>query len=307
MEKRKKSIRYKIIFAFFLSLIANYFFMFFPISNVNKLPLSVKKKPNKIKLRILSEKKVKDSKKKQIVNTNENLSKEVPKDAKFLGKSNQTFKKEVKASKIGTFKKAGKGINKAKSLKRKQKKKLVKKKIIQRVKKKIKLSDLSLKKVGSQLLNNKFFVKKERDARNGQRFGSVNEVGVAQNNDFLDDIPLGDMTNLNTTEYRYYGFFQRIRRKLEQHWGRSLKEKAKILFRSGRKLRSKENKVTSLTVTINKKGEIIEVLLKGRSGIRELDEAAIESFNKAGPFPNPPKGFVKNGQAKIEWGFVVKG
>ena len=72
-------------------------------------------------------------------------------------------------------------------------------------------------------------------------------------------------------------------------------------------MHARENKVTSLTVTINKKGEIIEVFLKSRSGIKELDEAAIESFNKAGPFPNPPKGFVKNGQAKIEWGFVVKG
>jgi outer membrane biosynthesis protein TonB len=42
------------------------------------------------------------------------------------------------------------------------------------------------------------------------------------------------------------------------------------------------------------------------SGIKELDDAAIESFNDAGPFPNPPKGLVVDGKVTIEWGFVVK-
>ena len=46
--------------------------------------------------------------------------------------------------------------------------------------------------------------------------------------------------------------------------------------------------------------------LKSTSGVEELDAAAIESFNKAGPFPNPPKEMLENGRAKIEWGFVVK-
>jgi len=41
--------------------------------------------------------------------------------------------------------------------------------------------------------------------------------------------------------------------------------------------------------------------------VKELDDAAIESFNKAGPFPNPPKDLISNsGTAIIKWGFVVK-
>jgi len=67
-----------------------------------------------------------------------------------------------------------------------------------------------------------------------------------------------------------------------------------------------ENYITSLRITIDHRGEITRVKVLGRSGIRELDEAAVESFNKAGPFPNPPKGLLKNGSADIEWGFVVK-
>lgn len=66
-----------------------------------------------------------------------------------------------------------------------------------------------------------------------------------------------------------------------------------------------EELVTSLEITLNHLGEIIAIRLLGTSGVRELDDAAVESFNEAGPFPNPPKGLVRNGQVKIEWGFVV--
>jgi protein TonB len=64
--------------------------------------------------------------------------------------------------------------------------------------------------------------------------------------------------------------------------------------------------ITSLQVTLNEKGEIVKVKILGASGVKELDDAAVESFNEAGPFPNPPKDLLVNGHATIEWGFVVK-
>ena len=64
--------------------------------------------------------------------------------------------------------------------------------------------------------------------------------------------------------------------------------------------------VTSLRVSLDDKGSIIKVEIKSTSGVREFDDAAVESFNKAGPFPNPPSGMIKNGLAVVEWGFVVK-
>jgi protein TonB len=57
---------------------------------------------------------------------------------------------------------------------------------------------------------------------------------------------------------------------------------------------------------LDNKGNILQVRLKSTSGVDELDEAAVESFNKAGPFPNPPREMLKSGKAMIEWGFVVK-
>lgn len=129
--------------------------------------------------------------------------------------------------------------------------------------------------------------------------------GVSASNDHLLNVPLGDLTYLNTVEYKYYGFFHRIRQKLEQFWGRSIQEKAESIMKEGRRIASDENLTTALVVILNTQGKITDIVIKGSSGIKELDDAAIESFNEAGPFPNPPKGLVQNGQVKIEWGFVV--
>jgi protein TonB len=130
---------------------------------------------------------------------------------------------------------------------------------------------------------------------------------VAQSNDYVEDVPLGEQTHLNTTEFKYYGFYHRIKQKLEQHWGASLQEKMERIYKSGRQVASIDNRITSLVVKLDEKGNIVEVQISSTSGVRELDDAAIESFNKAGPFPNPPKGMMENGVARIEWGFVVKG
>jgi protein TonB len=119
-------------------------------------------------------------------------------------------------------------------------------------------------------------------------------------------VALGDFTQLNTVEYKYYGFFNRIRLKLEQFWGRSLKDKAEALYKSGRRLPASDQYVTSLVITMSADGQIIQVQVKSSSGVRELDDAAIDSFKAAGPFPNPPQGLIVDGKATIEWGFVVK-
>jgi TonB family protein len=129
---------------------------------------------------------------------------------------------------------------------------------------------------------------------------------LASNNDYIEEMPLGDFTQLNTIEYKYFGFYQRIRQQLEQYWGDSLRQRAELLFRAGRSIASNKSHVTSLSITIDSQGQIRRIKVNSPSGVKELDEAAVESFNKAGPFPNPPRELVKDGEATIQWGFVVK-
>ena len=173
--------------------------------------------------------------------------------------------------------------------------------------KKVRPKDLKFSDLGAQVAEDPFkqAAKDYSDAKNGN--GKRNIAGqVSSTNDYIEEIPLGDMTNLNTIEYKYYGFYHRIRQKLEQFWGRSIQEKAQMLSKRGRAPASDEDLITALEITLDQDGEIVAIKVKGTSGIKELDDAAIESFNDAGPFPNPPKDLISDGKVTLEWGFVVK-
>lgn len=226
--------------------------------------------------------------KKQIVQSDESPSETKPNNSRFLSDKDRTFDRETVARKIEKFNRGGKG----------------------QAGEDLSLADLAAfskdhnpLKEGAKALAQ---AAKRKPAKSGQQQGDPNQTGVSATNDFVEDVPLGDTTYLNTTEYKYYGFFLRIRQKLEQFWGRSIHEKAASLLKAGRQVASDSNLITSLEVTLNEMGEIVGIAIKGTSGIKELDDAAVESFNDAGPFPNPPKGLIENGLVKVEWGFVIQ-
>jgi len=265
-------------------------------------------------------KSIKASLNNQIVANETNGKKERPVQSRFLGEKDQTFERQTMASKNGTFKEAGLGSKNGSEgnfdVKTEAPKKVTSSKKNKTVKN-LTLSDLGGFKLENveqaqkeenaefEKLSDKISSSKKSDAR-GLKNGKVGASGLSQSSDFVEDIPLGDMTNLNTTEFKYYGFYHRIRQQLEQHWGSSIKDKAKNLYRSGRRMPASDNLITSVKVTLDQQGQIVDMQIEGTSGVRELDQAAIESFNKAGPFPNPPKGLLVGGRATIQWGFVVK-
>lgn len=234
--------------------------------------------------------------KKQIVQSEDSAKEEKTKDA-YLSDKDRAFDRQTVAKNIDKFQKMALGnnsqqdtINSKPSAKSKEKVK------------DIKLSDLGM--------TDYEIPKPSRSPASagmkGQENGDPISKGFSSTNDYVEEVALGDFTHLNTVEYKFYGFYHRIRQKLEQFWGKSIQEKAEAIFRSGRRLPAGQDLVTSLQITLNSKGEIIGVKILGASGVRELDDAAVESFNQAGPFPNPPKELVVNGKATIQWGFVVK-
>jgi protein TonB len=211
----------------------------------------------------------------QIVQSEDPKIESAPKnEARFLSDKSRTFERESVARKVDVFKSSG---GKGES-----------------GQKKISLSDLGA------------FKKNHNPLKTTAHDSSAQKRGESATNDFVEKIPLGDLTYLNTVEYKYYGFYHRIRQKLEQFWGRSIQEKAQSFIKQGRRVASDENLITSVEVTLDTAGHIVGISVKGSSGVKELDDAALESFNQAGPFPNPPKELVQNGEVKIEWGFVVK-
>lgn len=263
---------------------------------------------------------IKDAQNKQVVANETNGKKERPVASRFLGEKDQTFERQTIARANGSFTEAGlgsKGGSKTSLAQVEPKVAKVTKTPPKKAKRELTLSDLG----GFKMADVEKMEKETQEAfeeitkklarenvagAEGVDRGKVGKTGLAANNDFVEEVPLGDMTNLNTTEFKYYGFYHRIRQKLEQHWGSSIKDKAKNLYRSGRRMPASENLITSVAVTLDETGKIVDMQIEGTSGVRELDQAAIESFNKAGPFPNPPKGLLVGGRATIQWGFVVK-
>lgn len=239
--------------------------------------------------------------KKQIVQSEDAPTREKPKEAAFLSDKDRQFDRQTMARKVDIFKNVAQGdashnqvAEQKKSVKSKSKPSL----------KNLKFSDIGIapnEPIAETIQRNPSHV-----AKQGIKSGDPKHQGLSSTNDYVEEVKLGDFTHLNTVEYKFYGFFHRIRQKLEQFWGNSIQEKAANLFRAGRRLPASENLITSLQVTLNENGEIIHVKIVGESGVKELDDAAIESFNQAGPFPNPPKDLLVNGKAVIEWGFVVK-
>lgn len=259
--------------------------------------LTVIPKPIKVKLIAEAVKAMELSQKKQIVQSEDSETSE-KRDKAFLSDKDRSFDREVVSRKIDTFNKAAKGNAQQDQIAEK----------VQGDKKKS-LKDMKLSDIGMGTFES---ASKEiahvpaNKSKKGTENGDELSQGFSATNDYVQEVALGDFTHLNTVEYKFYGFYHRIRQKLEQFWGNSIQEKSHQLFRSGRRMPASQDLITSLQVTLNEKGEIVAVKILGASGVRELDDAAVESFNQAGPFPNPPKELLINGKATIEWGFVVK-
>lgn len=237
---------------------------------------------------------------KQLAQTEQSKNNKVVKP-RFHSDKNNSFDRETKNANNGTFQAAGKGQRNAIAQKNVQIEKQDKKKKF----KDLKFSDLAFKTNTQKIIKKKKKIAKINQTRKGLKNGNKKGIGLGQTNDFLEDIPLGDFTRLNTQEYEFYGFYHRIRQKLEQFWGSNIQEQADKIFKQGRSIAGESNLITGLTIMLNKEGEIVDIVIKSTSGMKELDDAAIQSFNQAGPFPNPPRGMLKNGKATIEWGFVV--
>ncbi len=237
--------------------------------------------------------------KRQIVTSEKSDVKLAPVPTRFLSEHNQAVDRQTVSKQIGSFKEAGKG--------QKQGSETIQQKTA-KAQTSAKETKVSLAALGQVKVHKSIAPKKaEREISSlGLENGRAGLAGLARNNDFVEDVPLGDMTKLNTVEFKYYGFYHRIKQRLEQHWGRTLQEKAENMVKRGRRAPASQDRITALSITLDNQGKILDIELRSSSGVSEFDEAAIDSFNKAGPFPNPPQGMMVNGKAKIEWGFVVK-
>ena len=219
--------------------------------------------------------------------------------AKFLSEKNNTVKKETKA-------KPGEKFHNSKKSSIAGQKQPEQKETQQQTKsKKSKSQDAK-----SDIFDNSFdafsSMNKKEEKRQLARAGNNSDL-ASTTNDNLEKIESDLMTRLNTKEYRYFGYYSRIKSQLNQWWVPKVQQKFTKMLRQGRTIASEDNKITKLIIYLDDSGKLVKVQVMAESGIKDLDDAAIEAFRSAAPFPNPPKGMVdKDGLVKIRWDCVVE-
>jgi len=130
---------------------------------------------------------------------------------------------------------------------------------------------------------------------------------ASQTIDYIKELDPGLETILSTREFVYYTYYARIRRQLQQFWNPKIKEAILRLHRQGRQIASNSDKITKCLVTLDRTGNLRKIQIIGNSGIRDLDEVAVEAFKLAAPFPNPPGGMIdSDGQIQLRWDFILE-
>ena len=119
------------------------------------------------------------------------------------------------------------------------------------------------------------------------------QLSGAPQNDLLDE-KVGDRVALNSLQIKYADYVNRIRRLVNFYWNQNLDN----MPRSTPLV--KPRYTTVLDVVLDGDGALESILVTRESGSEPVDNAVVEAFRIAGPFPNPPEELVaKDGRVYL--------
>jgi TonB family protein len=103
---------------------------------------------------------------------------------------------------------------------------------------------------------------------------------------------------------KYSAFFEQVKQSVGKQWdpGAQLRARDPSL-----KIYGGKDRFTIVNVTLDENGMVKEILVDKSSGVDFLDTEAIESFQRAQPFPNPPPGLLSvNSTVRFQFGFFLE-
>ena len=121
--------------------------------------------------------------------------------------------------------------------------------------------------------------------------------------DRLEGVDVGEGTFLNTREWKYAGYFNRMKQSVAMTWDPNAAARSRDP--TGERYLYKD-RVTVLAITLDADGGLTDAHVVKTSGVDFLDRAAIEAFQKAQPFVNPPRGLADGGEIKFQFGFYLE-
>lgn len=148
-----------------------------------------------------------------------------------------------------------------------------------------------------------------QDEQNVALFGRpalkhLDMVTGAPSNDYLRDVPKGEETLLNSKEFRYATFFNRVKRGVSDHWS-----PGEVYLRHDPygNIYGVKDRYTVLNVVLDSEGDLSDVTVARSSGVGFLDDEAVHAFQLASPFPNPPHGLLEtDGSIRFQFGFFFE-
>lgn len=234
------------------------------------------------------------SKAKELVKTEDSLKTEEDPEAKFLAEKSQRVEKQTKARRQGEFQAGG------------EKAKAQSGGAVNPQENAGELSGTEVADPDGILQGKAKGAKKDWKSLTLQDLGMGGKgLSVGTNEDFLRDVVEGDRTVLSTKEVKYFSYHYRIKELIQRYWRPSVQRKLAHVWGSGKQIRQDEL-VTKVVALLDERGKLQRVRRVAGCGFPEVDMAAVEAFEAAGPFPNPPKGMVEDdGFVRLYWDFIV--
>lgn len=135
--------------------------------------------------------------------------------------------------------------------------------------------------------------------------GTVARISGSPSSDYVEGVPEGDGTFLNTREFKYATFFIRVKDSVEGYWRDITQREYRRRDPTGRVYGSRD-RATLLSIVLDRSGALDSVSVARSCGLDFLDQAAVQAIRQAQPFPNPPDGISESdGSIRFNFQFVV--
>jgi TonB family protein len=130
-------------------------------------------------------------------------------------------------------------------------------------------------------------------------------IAGAPNMDGFGQAEEGDVTALNTREFKYATYMNQIRRRIGEAWYPKIDDAMRSRDPEGKSFFYKQRTVT-VGITLDLAGRVTDLNVIQSSNIDFFDRIAVSAVRQAEPFLNPPPGmFERDGVARIPFSFTV--
>jgi protein TonB len=132
-------------------------------------------------------------------------------------------------------------------------------------------------------------------------------LGPSSLGEHIPGVKDGSFTALNTDQFTYYTFFQRINEQLRPRWVNFVKNFIDTQSPTHLAQLARFELITQVEIVLSPDGQYQKGFIHRSSGDHTLDMTSIDAFQGATPFLNPPRGLVEDdGFIHLHYALVVE-